>query len=132
MNLGSAGFHVIHIEKFRAIDEREFPSIPVEVSMIEFLRKIEKREMHRFMIVTGLDEFMKSSTNEAIEQVRNILNRSIGDMLSVGSSIVFVITCDIERIPDNPAIHGKPLALIFPRPHDVGSMEPGYLYYPIM
>ena len=132
MNLESVGFHVIHIEKFRAIDERDFPLIPVEVSIIELLRKIERKDIRRFMIVKGLDEFMKSSTNEAIEQVRNIFNRAITDMLSLNASFVFVVNTDIENIPDNPTIHDKPLAMIFPRPHDIGSMEPGYLYYPIM
>jgi len=132
MNLGGTGFHVIYVEKYREIDEREFPSIPVDTSMVDFLRKIERGELHKFMIVKGLDDFIKSSTDDAIEQVRNILNRFIKDMLSLGASIVFVVKCEIEHIPDNPTIHGKPLAMIFPRPHDIGSMEPGYLYYPIM
>lgn len=132
MNLGGTGFHVIYVEKYREISDKDFPSIPVKTSMIDFLRKIERGEIHRFMIVKGLDDFIRSSTDEAIEQVRNILNRFIRDMLSYGSSIVFVVNCEIENIPDNPMIHGKPLALIFPRPHDIGSMEPGYLYYPIM
>lgn len=132
MNLGGVGFHVIYVQKFREIDDRDFPSIPHEMSMIEFLRKIEHGEIHRFTIVKGLDDFVRSSTNEAIEQVRNILNRAITDMISVRASVVFVVNSEIDNIPDNPAVYGKPLALVFPRPHDIGSMEPGYLSYPIM
>ena len=129
MNLSRAGFHVIEIRKFREIE-----NLPLlyETSIINLLREIEQRKLQKFTVVDGLDEFMRSSTEDAIEQARKILNKGITDMLTIDASLVFIVKCDIERIPDNPSVHNKPLAMMFPRPHDIGSMEPGYLYYPIM
>jgi len=129
MNLSRAGFHVIEIRKFREIE-----NLPLlyETSIINLLREIEQGKLQKFTVVDGLDEFMRSSTEDAIEQARKILNKGITDMLTIDASLVFTVKCDIERIPDNPSVHNKPLAMMFPRPHDIGSMEPGYLYYPIM
>lgn len=132
MNLKSVGFHVIHIEKFRKTSEKDLPVGYVEVSIIELLKKIKNKDIRKCMIVKGLDAFLKDTEDNAILEARSILNKNIEDILTTGSSIVFVVNCDIEKIPDNPTIHGKPLAMIFPRPHDLGSMEPGYLYYPII
>ena len=131
MDLWKLGFHVIETQKFREINDRDLPLLH-ETSIINLLRLIETRSLQKFTIVDGLDEFLKSSTDEVIEHARKILNKGIKDMITIGASLVFVVKCDIERIPDNPSVHNKPLAMIFPRPHDIGSMEPGYLYYPIM
>jgi len=132
MNLARAGFHVVKLEKFREFDERNLPFTPYETSMIGFLREIKHGKLHRFTIVNGLCDFLKSSTEEAIEEVRNILNKAIEDIISVGASIVFIVNCEIDNIPDNPSIYDKSLAMMFPRPHDIASMEPGYLFYPVI
>lgn len=123
------GFHVIEINKFREI--RDLP-LPYYTSIINLLREIEQGKLQKFTVVDGLDEFMRSSTDEAIEQARKTLNKSIAKMITIGASLVFVIKSDIGKIPDNPSVYNKPLAMILPRPHDIGSMEPGYLYYPII
>jgi len=131
MDLQRAGFHVIDIKRFRKIEEKDLPLMH-DTSIINLLRDIERGKLQKFTVVDGLDEFMRSSTDEAIERARKILNKGITDMLAIDASLVFVVKCDIEKIPDNPSVHNKPLAMVFPRPHDIGSMEPGYLYYPII
>ena len=129
MDLQRPGFHVIDIRKFR-----EISNLPIqyETSIINLLREIEHGKVRKLTVVDGLDVFLRNSTNEAIERARKTLNKIITEMLTIGASIVFVVKCDIDNIPDNPTVHNKPLAMIFPRPHDIGSMEPGYLYYPIV
>lgn len=130
MNLSKAGFHVIEIRKFREIEN--LPLLLHDTSIINLVRDIDQNKLQKFTVVDGLDEFMRSSTEEAIEQVRESFNKGITDMLTIDASLVFVVKSDIKKIPDNPSVYDRPLAMIFPRPHDIGSMEPGYLYYPIM
>ncbi|MBU7037416.1 MAG: hypothetical protein HXS52_05765 [Theionarchaea archaeon] len=131
MDLRKRGFHVIEGQKFGDIHDEDFTLIH-KTSIINLLRLIETNSHQKLTIVEGLDRFLKYSTDEAIEQARKVLNTGITDMLAIDASLIFVVECDIERIPDNPSIHDRPLAMILPRPHDIGSMEPGYLYYPIM
>lgn len=130
MDLRKVGFHVIEIQKFRKV--ADLPSLLQNISIISLLREIERGKLQKFSVVDGLDEFLKTSTDEAIEQARKTLNKAITDMLTIGASMVFVVKHNIYNIPDNPMICNKPLAMIFPRPHDIRSMEPGYLYYPIV
>lgn len=130
MNLERPGFHVIEIRKFQEVSHTLPPY--QTMSIINILREIESGKLRKLVVVDGLDEFLKSSDDEAITQVRKTLNKAVADMLASEASIIFVVRSDLEGIPDSPKIHRKPLTMLFPRPHDIGSMEPGYLYYPIM
>lgn len=130
MNLERPGFYVIEIRKFQEVSHTLPPY--QTMSIINILREIESGKLRKLVVVDGLDEFLKSSDDEAITQVRKALNKAVADMLASEASIIFVVRSDLEGIPDSPKIHRKPLTMLFPRPHDIGSMEPGYLYYPIM
>lgn len=131
MSLATPGFHVVFVERYKKLIEKQ----PVEgkrVSVIEFLRKTKRAEIYRRFIVDGLDEFLESSTNESLEQVRKLLNDSLDSLIAMNTTVVFVVNHKIEGMPYNLSIRSKPLALIFPRPPDLSSMRPGYVYYPFM
>jgi len=130
MNLQKPGFHVVELRKFQEISHTLIS--PHRTSIINLLREMERGKLNKLTVVDGLDELLKSSTDEAIVQVRKTFNKVITEMLTIGASIVFVVAADIEDIPEDPKIYKKPLALVFPRPHDINFMEPGYLYYPII
>lgn len=130
MDLQKAGFHVIRLQKLQEIS----PTLPLpyETSIVNLVREITQGKLHKLTIVNGLDDFLRGFTDDAIIQVRQTLNKAIKDMLGMGASMIFVVLADIEDIPDNPKVCQKPLAMVFPRPHSIDFMEPGYLCYPIM
>jgi hypothetical protein len=98
MDLWKRGFHVIESQKFRDIEDKDLPLLH-ETSIVNLLRLIETSSLQKFTIVNGLDEFIKNSTDEAIEQARKILNKGITDMITIEASLVFVVRCDIEKNP---------------------------------
>ena len=130
MNLSQPGFHVILFEKYNEVaDSLQFQ---YKLSILNLLRELESRKMKRIMIVEGLDDFLKISSESALFKVKGILNKSILQMLATQSAIIFVIKSEIVNVPDNPKISNKALSMIIPRPIDIYTYEPGYLFYPII
>lgn len=129
MNFLKPGFHVIELKRFEEV--KIFPIKPERTSILNFLRDLSHGQIDKFIIVTGLDGLLKTSTEEAIIQLRRQLGKNITNILALKSSIVFSVSCKITNVPDNPRIYSKSLSLFFPRPHDINLMEPGYLYYPV-
>jgi hypothetical protein len=130
MDLTRCGFHVITMKRFR--EQSSTGLYPERKSVIGLLKDVRNRNLERLTIVEGLDDFLKTSTDEAVFQAREIFNKAIKEMITKGASIVFVVRESLENVPENPELCGKPLASIFPRPHDIGLMEPGYLCYRII
>jgi len=131
MSLTTPGFHVIFVERYKKLTEKQ----PIEgkrLSVIEFLRKIKRAEIYRRFIVDGLDELLESSTNESLEQIRKLLNDSLDNLIAKNTTVVFVVNHKIEGMPYNLSLCDRPLALVFPRPPDLSAMRPGYAYYPFM
>lgn len=129
MDIEGQGFHVIEIQKYHKICN--LPQ-PFTTSFFNLLKDIVQGKYRKLTIVKGLDEFLKVSDDGVIEDARKIFYKAIKDMMIIGVSIVFVVESDINNIPINPMVENKKLSLIIPKQPDMGSIEPGYLYYPIV
>ncbi len=131
-SLRKPGFHVITVDLYEDIATYE----KIErkrTSFIDFLRFIEREvNIPRYLRVDGLDEFIARAGDEALQKLRAKLNEKMGTLVSDMSSIVFVVKAHIEDVVNQPTIKKKPLSLIFPRPHDIATVQPGYVHYPIM
>lgn len=132
MNIDGIGFHVIYKQKFQELPAHALPEIVKEQSVLEFLRGLTNKNIPRFNILTGLDSFLGSSGEEVVNQVRVSLNNALKYIIEFNAVIVFVVNSLFENFPDNPSINKVPLARIFPKPLDMASIEPGYLFYRII
>jgi hypothetical protein len=129
--LRKPGFHVIAIDKYEEISNAESVERK-RSSFIDFLRLLEKGEVPRYLRVDGLDEFLTRTGEEGLQSLRALLGEKLGILVANMSSIVFVVKARIDDIVTQPTIRKIPLSMIFPRPHDPDSVQPGYVYYPIM
>jgi len=123
-----SGFHVIHILKFREnrIDGER-------MGFIELLKRLMRDRLSRIMIVDALDDYLKSSAEEDHKRIKIILNQNINNLIGYGTSIIFVVRCNIEIVdPYNPKLCEKSLASLIPRLPDLNTMQPNYIYYPYM
>jgi len=130
-SLRKPGFHVIAIDKYEEISNSETVDRK-RSSFIDFLRLIEKGDVPKYLRVDGLDEFLSRTGEEGLQNLRALLGEKMGVLVANMSSIVFVVKARIDDIVTQPTIRKIPLSMIFPRPHDADSVQPGYVYYPIM
>lgn len=130
-SLRKPGFHVITIDLYEDIATYETIERK-RTSFIDFLRLIGREDIPRYLRVDGLDEFISRTGDEALQKLRAKLNEKMGTFVSNMTSIVFVVKAHIEDVVNQPSIKKKPLTLIFPRPHDMATVQPGYVHYPIM
>lgn len=130
-SLRKPGFHVITIDMYEDITISETIERK-RISFFDFLRLIEREDVPRYLRVDGLDDFIARAGEEGLQKLRAKLNEKMGTLVSNMSSIVFVVKTRIENIVTQPTIRKRPLSLIFPRPHDVATVKPGYVHYPVM
>ena len=130
MNLEQPGFHVILAEKYKEIAYSL--KFQYQLSILNLFRYLKNGDIKKIMIVEGIDEFLNRTSDDVILKSRNLLSKSIMQMLTKQSAIIFIVKSEIVNVPDNPKISNKLLSMLIPRPIDLYTYEPGYLFYPIM
>ncbi len=129
MNLRRSGYHVIHAEKLRGAGDQLSVTCR-EVGMISLLQSLKREDAKGCYVIRDFDDFLKTSSVDSLETLRTSFNQARGRLMNNKCALIFVTSSKIENAPDDPRVGGKSLSLVFPRPHELGAMEPQYLFYP--